>query len=193
MAGEVTQRKDMQTICLGGQFLSWRLFWAGDWHVRFVTYALLPLTLVVRISLDEANLEVCRSVRRKAAIVIWTAMMVTWTWKIAIEMGAKYINFEKQSSHRCNRLNDGMWQLMEKKGSLMNDTHISDLSKWVQESFHWDEGHWERHKFVRELGVQSWLYQDWDACGIPKGRYLVDSRTPLQYSCLENPMDREAW
>lgn len=38
-----------------------------------MTYALLPLTLVVRISLDEANLEVWRSVRRKFPIVIWMA------------------------------------------------------------------------------------------------------------------------
>lgn len=30
---------------------------------------------------------------------------------------------------------------------------------------------------MRELGFQSWLYQDRDTCGIPKGRYLVDSRT----------------
>ena len=34
---------------------------------------MLPLILVVRINLDEANLEVWRSVRRKAAMVIWVA------------------------------------------------------------------------------------------------------------------------
>ena len=38
-----------------------------------MTYALLPLTLVVRISLGEANLEVWRSVRRKVPIAIWMA------------------------------------------------------------------------------------------------------------------------
>ena len=52
----------------------------------------------------------------------------------------------------------------------------------------WAEGNWMSDLQPREPGCEGWF-----GCFTYHVVFLEFSGTPLQYSCLENPMDRGAW
>ena len=63
---------------------------------------------------------------------------------------------------------------------------------WLRGTLHLNQGHWRNHCLSLELAVVDAIIDS----GIlpvlrwPKGE---GNGNPLQYSCLENPMDRGAW
>lgn len=100
----------------------------------------------MRISLDEANLEVWRTVQRKAAIAIWVANDGHLELGSHGGNGDKAIDLRTYWGSRCNR---NKWLHVITDG----DKGVSDAPiplVWVngcRRVIHWHEEHWVRRMF----------------------------------------------